>query len=151
MSLLEKIRSDILIARKGGKKAELSILSVWLGEIQQFELVDDVQVIRIAQKLIRSNEETLDYCRIGQEMFNRLSLENMLLMTYLPQVWNKRQIIEYLQKHKNMLQQQRSDGQAIGVAIKLLHSNDCPVNNADVSQVVLALRQPGFDTSVFDD
>lgn len=144
-SLQERIEEALLAARKAGRSSERSVLSVLLGEIQNLQnsrgqkgKVTDIQVVRVIRKLVSSNQETLEHLKPGMEMFNRLSLENLVLEGFLPQLWTKEQILGFLQKHKDLLCSQKSHGQATGIAVKLL--NLCPVEGQDVASVVADIR-----------
>ena len=152
--LQERIQSNLLSARKAKRQCEKSILSVLLGEIQNLQFssnqrgqVTDKQIVRIIRSLVKSNQETLGHLSPGMDMFSRLYLENIVLNDLLPPTWTKEQIVEWLEKnHGNLIWQQKHEGKAIGIAMKLLNStDDYLVEGDDVAWAVREIMR-GEDT-----
>ena len=146
--LLQRIKSEHLEARKRRQPTQSGILSVLLGEIQNLQAspgqrgdVQDGAIIRIIRKLIAGNEDLLLKADEQSELHAKLVLENMLLDTLLPQMWSQEQIVEWLSnKHGRLIREQKSDGPATGIALKLLNSCQCPVEGNVVAQAVKEIR-----------
>jgi hypothetical protein len=147
MTLVERIHHRMTEARKARKIVEKNVLSVLLGEIQNLQNskgqrgpVTDRQIASIIRRIVDGNAELL---RHDPKLMNKIMLEKITLENYLPMTWTKDQILDWLgnnPKHAKMLREQKTDGLATGIAIKILNANQCPVEGKDVSDAIVELR-----------
>ena len=92
--MLEKIKKLHLNARLQKDEVAKNILSLLIGEIEKEELkrsVSDTDCIRIVQKLIKSNDETLSY-----KDNPVLVEENRILQSVLPQMLSVEEAKSYV-------------------------------------------------------
>ena len=147
MTLVERIHQEMVAARKNNKTVERNVLSVLLGEIQNLQNsksqkgpVTDRQIAAIVRRFIESGEEMI---KCDAKHFNKIMLERVLLESFLPMTWTRDQILDWFEKNPKyikMLREQRADGVATGIAIKLLNSHQFPVEGREVSMAVFELR-----------
>ena len=140
MTLLEKFQQDTTAARKAGNKQLVTLLSVVVGEAQSLKFtkgrttdVQDEEVIKIIRKLVEDNELLI---KNGK---TELIKENEILATLLPQMASIGEIRVALQPVANEIKAAKSEGQARGVAIKYLKSQDIKADNKDVITVTAEL------------
>ena len=140
MTLLEKFQQDTTAARKAGDKQLVTLLSVVVGEAQSLKFtkgrttdVQDEEVIKIIRKLVEDNELLI---KNGK---TELIKENEILATLLPQMASIGEIRVALQPVANEIKAAKSEGQARGVAIKYLKSQDIKADNKDVITVTAEL------------
>jgi len=143
MSLTETIKEKLLQARKDRDAATAAVLSVALSEIQlqqgrsaQNGPVTDAQAVKIIQKIISGNEETM------AAMTKKLRAENTLLSCLLPQTCSRAAIQLHLVTFAEGIQSAANDGIATGIAMKALAS--CPglKDGKLVAEIVREMRKP---------
>ena len=146
MSIIDSAKNIMLIARKNSNKGTVAIMSVLLGEIQNLQFsrgqqgdVRDEQVVRIIKKLIKSNNETKDRLDDDNPKHQQLVVENTILEQLLPEALTRPQIREILSKF-SAIKEAAKDGQAIGIAMKILTSEKAIVEGENVAMVVKDLR-----------
>jgi uncharacterized protein len=142
--LKDAIRKRITDAMKSKRDVEKEVLRVALGEIQAAENragkdLPDEEAHKIIRKLIKSNSETLAVAD-RPEMKTKLETENQVLESLLPQRWDLAAIVAALGSIENELKAAKSDGQATGLAMKLLKTHDAPVDGKDVAEAVKQVR-----------
>lgn len=82
--ILEKMKSDLMSARRNKDRKTLSVLTTIIGEIEtksKIEKVDDAKIISMIKKVISNNEDTIKLSPSNTESF---LFENQLLSDYLP-------------------------------------------------------------------
>lgn len=150
--MIPKVRERITEAVKSGKELEKNVLRVLLGELQSLEArtgsITQEQAVNAVRKLIKNNNDTLDVLRNNlasnpnaQQMITTLEAENKVLGELLPTTLTKVQITEYL-SDPNILEQlktAKSDGQAMGIAMKSLKDKGAVEGNV-VKEIVADLR-----------
>lgn len=142
MSLIEKIKEQLLEARKAKNELAKNVLSVALGDIQtqqgkaaQNGAMTEQQCERIVQKMINSNQETMD------AMTKKLRMENEILAALLPKTLSRLEMKNYLFSWAmEQIKAAKSDGQATGVAMKALASLEGSKDGKLVAEIVKELR-----------
>lgn len=150
MSLLKEIREKINKSRKEGDKFSLSILTTIEGEIQRKrELASDKDAESCIRKIYENNKKSIidfaskDLSESQLKWMENLKAETQFLEDLLPKTLSEIEIEnmitnsnEELDKIKNA----RSNGEAIGIAMKFLKSKGCNVLGNDVSKVVNQIK-----------
>jgi uncharacterized protein YqeY len=162
MSLIETIKEKLLEARKTKNERAKSVLSVVLGDIQsqqgrsgQKGEITDQQAEKIVQKLIKSNQETMEAMTkdVGSQNYSGfvipphktssyiiLTEENEILQALLPKACTKEEIKSYLISIYDKIIESKSDGQAIGVAMKFLATLEGSKDGKIVTEIVKEIR-----------
>ena len=151
MSLVEVMRDKVKVAMKSGNVVEKSILKLILGDCdtllnsaqQGGKPLTDEQVSKIIRKIILSNNETLqdERCKNLSEDKKLIILkENEILESLLPKLLTQDQIREKISSIEADIKSAKSEGQAVGVAMKLLKQSNEAVDGNDVKAVVITLR-----------
>lgn len=123
------------------EKDQRNLLKLVLGEIQRksvTEKVTDEACHRIVKSMIEANREVMGHVTEDSPHYRSCVVENEVLSGLLPEYWSKDQIREALASVD--LTAAKSDGQAIGMAMKHLKSVEAPVEGADVKEVVITMR-----------
>jgi len=151
----KEIKQKIIQAIKNGDLFTRNILRVVLGEMQTVEQrngsITEEKCQKIIYKMIEDNEEIMRIIvKNSEEPQKRGSVfyvtcqkaleENKILRLLVPQRLTKEQIKETLISYNCDLKSAKNDGQAIGVAIKVLKENNHLVDGKDVAEVVKELR-----------
>jgi uncharacterized protein YqeY len=137
----EKIRSNIATATKLKKEPAKNVLKVVLGEIDTQEArlsrdLTDEEVYKVIRKTLQGIEEMLQY-KPGDV---NLEIEKVTLEHLLPKKLDYMDILLELSPKIEELKQAKSDGQATGIAMKLLKEKKLLVEGNDVAQVVKGIR-----------
>jgi uncharacterized protein YqeY len=135
MTVIETIRGRITSAMKE-KKPEVSILRLALGELQRVNDPNDETCYKIIKKIITNNEET--YKLKGQDS---LLVENSILKSLLPTELNTEEISHFLLSVIPQIREAKSEGMAIGIAMKILKATGKGVNSGMVASIVKSLRE----------
>ncbi len=113
MTLQESIKADLKTAMKAKDEDKKSTIRVILGEFSRSdkkELSDD-QVIKILQKLIKSEKEVLD--TKGEDSSSFMDI----IETYLPQMATDEEIVAWIQENIDF-DQFKNEMQAMGPIMK---------------------------------
>ena len=144
--LLTDIKNAILWCVKSGNKFERDILKTLVGEIQakeaiQGELSDD-KVILVVKKFKKGVNETIEaFHTNGSDAPPTLAKEIEIYDRYIPTAMSQEDIVIYLNENtKETITKAKSNGQAIGVAIKTLKSGGKIADGSDVARAVVQLR-----------
>lgn len=105
--------------------------------------VTDEQAIKTTKKLVESNTETLKYLKDTDSRFSTLLAENAVLLSFLPQELSYEEVAVKLHEVKQQLIDSKSDGQAIGLAMKFMKSNKLIFNSSMVNECVKQIRMVG--------
>ena len=147
-----QLKQLISVAAKENNTTSRDILRLILGQIQTesaTKLLSEDQKLSIVRKLIKSNEITLaamaetpkeNWNQEWQDNANKLNQEIELLKSLLPQTWTLEQLSEFFAYHKEAVRAAKTEGAAIGVAMKLLKAEGAVVNNSDVKDTVIQIR-----------
>ena len=139
--MLTKLKSDLKDAMKSGDSVKKDILRVIIAEVNHLEMtpqyaaksLPDEQIYKIINKLVQSNNETLP--NSNPERTAILSRENEILNSYLPKQLSVQEIKEILVNFVD-LKLAKSEGQAIGLAVKYFKEQGHFVDGKDVKTVV---------------
>ena len=142
--LLEAIKAQMFKAMKAGNTVEKEILRVAVGEIttdraREGRKGDDAEAQTILRKLIKSNDETLA-AGVDDAKKATLTEENRILSEFLPKSLDVDAIVAALAPVADAIKAAGNEGQATGVAMKLLKSNGAVVQGKDVAAAVKKLR-----------
>jgi uncharacterized protein YqeY len=146
--LVEDIKKRVAQAVKQGDTVTRDVLRLALGEIQMLEVrknapIDEEEMRAALRKLIKSNEETLAALAPSDERVAGLRQELTALQAFLPSVLSVDGIVDVLNAHKAALCAPTNDGQATGIAMKLLAAAGATVKGADVGIAVKRIRSTG--------
>jgi uncharacterized protein YqeY len=147
MSLVQVMRDRVKVAMKSGNLVEKSILKLILGECdtllnsaqQGGKPLTDEQVSKVLRKIILSNNETLGY-NLSEDKKSIIFQENEILESLLPKLLTQDEIREKISSIEADIKSAKSEGQAVGVAMKLLKQTNESVDGNDVKSVVVNLR-----------
>lgn len=143
--LIDTLRKEARNALLAKDELKKSILRVVIGEIDTIvtrenkELTDE-RVVSIIRKVITSNEETI---KAGGDK-EKLTLENSILFSFLPKTLSLDEIEAFFLNgdgpHFERIQDAKTEGQAIGIAMKEIKAAGLPVLSSDVVTVIKAIR-----------
>lgn len=135
MTVVEKVK-DLIAKGMKERSPNVGILRVVLGEFQRNmkDPSDDI-CYKIIKKIIESNEELL---KIGSRI--ELATENEILRSLLPEEMSSDEMITHLAIHRESIIAAASEGQAIGIAMKILKAVGKDVNSGKVKTLVVSLR-----------
>lgn len=139
--IIETIKSRIKAATLSKSEVEKSTLKVILGEIERkIKEPSEDEIYSIIRKMIVSNQESVSY---GKGL-DRLKEEMDVMASLLPQELPMEEIEKWAQENTEMLKSLKSEGQAIGVAVKALKpvaaSSGKILNSGVVADVVKKTR-----------
>lgn len=137
--LMTTMKSDLITSMKEKNEVKKNILRVVLGEVSTLESrseekLTEEQISKVIRKIIQANEETLRY---GAS--EKLESENKILNSLLPKTLCVSEIRQELVGIPE-IKEAKSEGQAVGIAIKYLKGKQLTVLGEDVKSVVLELR-----------
>lgn len=142
-TLLAQLKNRMMAALKAGDVVEKEILRVAIGEAEtaasRVETFDDEATQGILRKLVKSNEETLGL-EADAEKKQVLEREIAILKALLPQSLGVDAIIDALAPARDAIRAANNDGQATGIAMKLLKSQGANAGGKDVGEAVKKLR-----------
>ena len=145
MSLQEELKARVAAAMKGGDLLTRDALRTVLGEAQaeavrrKGEVTDEV-VLGVIRKAVTGLKETIPLARKGGRDTARQEAELALLESLLPKAWDRNAVAAALAPLGDELRAAKSDGQAMGVAMKALKAQGATTNPDDVKAVVAAAR-----------
>jgi uncharacterized protein YqeY len=150
--LQNTIREQLNEAMKAGDTTRKNILRVFLGEIQKSEslgkgVMSDDGIYNIARKLIKSNEEAIEYLEARKKdkdaaKVAELEAENAILTAFLPATLTEAELLATLTAEPllSQIRGARANGRAIGMAMKHFKDNDIDVIGNEVAEVVAKVR-----------
>jgi uncharacterized protein YqeY len=143
--LIDEIKSRMTRAMRERDDVVKNILGLAVGEIQTAEAranrpVTDEEATAVVRKLLKSNEETLGLTPAGDARADSLRRENEVLASFLPQSLSADAIVAALGPVADAIRAAKSDGQAMGVAMKHLKASGAAVEAPAVQQAVKAVR-----------
>lgn len=143
--LIEQMRTQITAAMKSGDTVRRDILKVIVGEsesaaIRQSKETTDEMVFGVIRKAIEGNSESLTHLPFTDHRHSKLTEENTILTAYLPVTLSLDQVVVELASATAEITAAKSDGQATGVAMKLLKGKQLAVDGNTVTQAVKQIR-----------
>jgi uncharacterized protein YqeY len=142
--ITDEIKKQMRAAMQARDEVGKNVLGLALGEIQTGEAranrpLTEAEAMAVVRKLLKSNEETL---ALGGENAGAAALrrEIEILAALLPKSMSAEDIAAALAPVAEAVKAAKSDGQAMGVAMKHLKSSGAAVEAADVQKAVAQLR-----------
>jgi uncharacterized protein YqeY len=140
---VDTLRAASFTAAKERDTVAKDVLRLAIGEIQNAEVrgatVDDAAAMVIVRKLVKSNLETLAATTDG-ETKAKLTRENEVLLALLPSSMDADAIARALEPVAEAIKAAKSDGQAMGVAMKTLKATGANAEAADVNKAIAKIR-----------
>jgi uncharacterized protein YqeY len=146
--ITDEIKARMLAAMQGRDAVAKNILGLALGEIQTAEAranraLGEDEAMAVVRKLVKSNEETLGHVAHEKDDPSRaadLKREIEVLSSLLPKALSADAVAEALGPVTEALRAAKSDGQAMGVAMKHLKASGAVVESAAVQEAVKKVR-----------
>ena len=133
--MIEKIKEELLAARKENNKVKVSILRLVVSEYElEINRGNKPVVENIIRKIVQSNNDTIALGRDtnAQKLVELLSVENGILLSFLPRYLSK----EEIQNHLHETKFGDNFNQAMGTAIRYFKDNNLPVEPKTVREVL---------------
>ncbi|MGD0530574.1 MAG: GatB/YqeY domain-containing protein [Polyangiaceae bacterium] len=148
--LTEAVKARMHAAMQARDPVAKNILGLALGEIQTAEaranraLTED-EATAVVRKLVKSNEETLAHATqaTDEARATELRREIEVLASLLPKALSLEAVVEALAPAADAVKAAKSDGQAMGVAMKHLKTAGAVVESAAVQEAIRRLRSSG--------
>jgi uncharacterized protein YqeY len=143
--LIDEIKSRMTRAMRERDDVVRNILGLAVGEIQTAEAranraLGDEEATAVVRKLLKSNEETLALTSADDPRAAVLRREIEALTALLPASLTVEQIVVALGPAADAIRAAKSDGQAMGVAMKHLKAAGAVVAAPDVQQALKQVR-----------
>lgn len=150
--ILEQIKAALPEAMKQDKKEVVKIYRLILGELQRsFKVPSHDEEVRILKLIIKNNNERMEYYRKvdvltieDQLTLTDLTIENQIIETFLPKPLSIDKLRIIISEKKDNILSAKSDGQAIGIAMKYVKEKNLSVNNEDVKILISEMRPNEF-------
>ena len=145
MSLHDDLKARVTAAVRSGDTLTRDALRTVLGEAQaeavrrKTEATDEV-VLAVVKKTVAGLKETIPLATQAGRDTTQQEAELALLESLLPKAWDQEAIAAALAPHRDELRAAKNDGQAMGVAMKVLKAKGAVTNPDDVKAVVTAAR-----------
>ena len=133
--LIDTIKADITTATRMRNQLASDILKVVLGECQTKNNFSDDFIIKYCRDIVKGNTETMKF---GDSV--KLSRENELLRSYLPNELSKEELEVYAGQISGEIKAAQSDKHAIGVLIKYVKSLGLLASGDAVKELVSSIR-----------
>ncbi|HEY3821288.1 MAG TPA: GatB/YqeY domain-containing protein [Polyangiaceae bacterium] len=146
--LIDEIKTRLLAARQARDPVANNVLGLALGEIQTAEaranraLAED-EAMAVVRKLVKSNEETLAHVGNAGGDATRgsdLRREIEVLSSLLPKALTAAAVADALAPVADAVRAAKTEGQAMGVAMKHLKTSGAVVESAAVQEAIKRLR-----------
>lgn len=155
---VNNMKTRLLQARKERDEVTKSILTVALGDIEQAaskqkKPLEEKDCHSILRKIIQGNDETIECVeRMDGEggatadafsNVEKLAKENKVLESFLPELLSQGEIENFLSEVDpgfDRIREAKTEGQAIGLAMRVLGAANKAVNGNDVKAVVAEVR-----------
>jgi uncharacterized protein len=145
VSLEDDLKARVNAAMRGGDTQTRDTLRTIVGEAQMEALrrkgeVTDEVVLGVVKKGVAGLKETIPLAKRDGRDTTQQEAELALLEALLPRAWGKEAIDAALAPVRDELRAAKSDGQAMGVAMKVLKAQGAVTNPDDVKAAVAAAR-----------
>lgn len=143
--ITQEIKTRMLAAMQARDAVAKNVLGVALGEIQTAEAranraLSDDEAMAVVRKLVKSNEETLGHAKDDVARVTELRREIEVLASLLPKALSVEAVAEALAPVAEALRAAKSDGHAMGVAMKHLKASGAVVESAAVQEAIKRVR-----------
>ena len=145
MSLKDRLRADLLEARKTKNQGARNVLTVILGDIQTAEAnhgaISDEQIEAKLRKLAENNQEVIGANPAAPNV-ETLRDEIKVVNSYLPKSMSADEIQQFIAAQPGLVEAVKAtkEGQAIGLVMKALKGADLKALGGDVKEAVVGLR-----------
>ena len=144
MALTDEIKTRMRAAMVARDEVTRNILGLVVGEVQTAEAranraLEDAEVTSVVRKILKSNEETLAVSAEGESAV-ALRAEIAVLQSLLPRSMSPEDIALALAPVAEAIRAAKSDGQAMGVAMKHLKAAGAAAESGDVKAAVAKVR-----------
>ena len=141
--ITDEIKARMLAAMQARDAVAKNILGLALGEIQTAEAranraLGEDEAMAVVRKLVKSNEETLGHAK--DDVARDLRREIELLSSLLPKALSLDAVTEALAPVAEALRAAKSDGHAMGLAMKHLKASGAVVESAAVQEAIKKVR-----------
>ena len=145
MSLQADLQARVTAAMKSGDHATRDALRTVLGEAKMEAArrhgeVSDEMILAVARKAVTGLKETIPLAKKDGRDTTQQEAELALLEGLLPRAWDREAIAAALAPHRDEIRAAKSDGQAMGVAMKVLKAHGATTGPDDVKAIVAATR-----------
>jgi uncharacterized protein YqeY len=142
--LIDEIKSRMNQAMRDRDLVVKNVLGLAFGEIQTAEAranrpLRDDEAAGVVRRLLKANEETLALVNDGAQA-PALRREIEVLTSLLPRSLSVEQVVDALAAVAEGIRAAKSEGQAMGVAMKHLKASGASVAAPDVQQAVQRVR-----------
>lgn len=142
--ITDEIKARMRAALQARDEVTKTILGLALGEIQTAEArankaLEEPEALAVVRKLLKSNEETLALAGEGGSA-EQLRKEIAILASLLPKAMGLDDVVAALGPVVDAMKAAKSDGQAMGVAMKHLKAAGATVESTDVQKAVAKIR-----------
>lgn len=142
--LIDQIKTRMTQAMRERDDVIKNVLGLAFGEIQTAEAranrpLRDDEAVAIVRKLLKSDEETLALAADGPQA-PALRREIEVLASFLPKSMSLHQVVEALAPVAEAIRSAKSEGQAMGVAMKHLKASGASVDAPAVQLAVKRVR-----------
>jgi uncharacterized protein len=143
--LIAQMRTEFTAAMKSGDALRRDTLRTIVGEVEavairQNKPATDEMAFGVIRKTIEGNVESLGHLPKTDPRHDKLTQENFILAAYLPVMLTLDQVLIALTDAKQDIIDAKSDGQATGVAMKVLKTKQLAVDGNTVTQAVKQIR-----------
>lgn len=136
MNVYEGIQNHVRLLMKN-QDSNVQILKVVLGELQRsMKPPTDETCYQTIKKMVQNNEETYEL-----RPSDTLAKETLFLKSLLPVELNTEEISHLLLSVISSIREAKSEGMAIGIAMKILKATGKGVNSGLVASIVKSLRE----------
>jgi uncharacterized protein YqeY len=145
VSLQDDLQARVTAAMKGGDHATRDTLRTVLGEAKMEAVrrkgeVSDDMILAVVRKAVAGLKEMIPLARKDGRDTAAQEAELALLESLLPRALGRDAIAAALAPHRDELRAAKSDGQAMGVAMRVLKAQGATTTPEDVKAVVAAAR-----------
>ena len=145
--ITDEIKARMRAAMQARDPVAKNVLGVALGDIQTAEArvnraLGEDEAMAVVRKLVKSNEETLAHFTQGGDAARTAELrrEIEVLSSLLPKALSLDAVVAALAPVGAALRAAKSDGHAMGLAMKHLKASGAVVESAAVQEAVKTLR-----------
>jgi uncharacterized protein YqeY len=145
MALQDELKARVTTAVKSGDALTRDALRTVLGESQVEGVrrgtgATDEVILGVIKKTVTGLKETIPVAKAAGRDTAQQESELALLESLLPKAWDREAIAAVLAPLRDELRAAKSEGQAMGAAMKALKAQGATVNPDDVKAVVGAVR-----------
>ena len=143
--ITDELKTRMRAAMQARDEVAKNVLGVALGDIQTAEAranraLADEEALAVLRKIVKSNEETLGHAKDDPARAADLRREIEVLSELLPRALSADAVAEALSPVVDAIRAAKSDGQAMGVAMKHLKASGAVVEAPAVQAAIRKVR-----------